>query len=45
MLGADILQLFTYLKSGAFINSIKYGLTINIYNINNNIAVKINIVL
>ena len=45
MLSADILQLFTCLKLGAFINNIKYRLTVNIYNINNNIVIKINVIL
>ena len=44
MLGANILQLFTCLKLGVFINNIKYGLAVNIYNINNNAVVEINIV-
>ena len=44
MLSADILQLSTYLKLGAFINNIKYGLTVNVYNINNNTVVEINII-
>ena len=44
MLSTDILQPFTCLKLGTFINNIKYGLTINIYNINKNAIVEINVV-
>ena len=45
MFSTNILQPSTYLKLGAFINDIKYKLTINIYNVNNNIVVKINVIL
>ena len=45
ILNTNILQLFTYLKLGAFINNIKYRPAVNIYNINNNTVVKVNIVL
>ena len=43
MLSADILQLSTYLKSGAFINNIKYRLAINVHNINFNYYIIVNI--
>ena len=44
MLSANVLELFTSLVSGSFVDYIKDKFTINVKHINNNKVVKIDIV-
>ncbi len=44
MLSTNILQLPTCLKTGTFVNNIQQRGSANIYNINNNIVIKIKII-
>jgi hypothetical protein len=45
MLNTNVLQLFTSLKTDTFVNNIQQRGSANVYNINDNIIIKINVVL
>jgi hypothetical protein len=44
MLNTNVLQLFACLKASTFVDNIQQKSSANIYNVNNNIVIKINIV-
>jgi hypothetical protein len=44
MLDTDVLQLFTCLKAGTFVDDVQQRGSANIYNVNNNIVIEINVV-